>query len=263
MNRIYAIMLALLLGACWNDDSSEETPADNTASQGESAEKVYSLEGHPLAKYNTAEDYKIHESMFLGLRGGISMEGRHLEDSCVLQPACEKERAEYERAVALYEKEGRYPDGVRPIHVRMYYLQCVPEGVEEICKQTVDLTLTNLQNVGRTDVTEAHLRNPAFWQLQNEVRTAYDKKIEQFKAEIAAREEAERALCNYRKGHLFPWECPDKSYAISDPGNPLGAPEAVSAYEAARAAVKVAEAAQGDFYGEAEARNQRFKDGAY
>ncbi len=174
MNRIYAIMLALLLSACWNDDSPEETPADNTASQGENTEQTESKQpesSHLLTKYNELEDYRIH--YLITYRPYTSLEDRYFDQNCVVLPECEEGRDEYEKAVALYEKEGRLPDGIRPVHVNNYYGHCVPEGVEETCKSVVNAALTKLQAAGRTDITEAHLRNRAYWQLQREILDEY------------------------------------------------------------------------------------------
>ena len=175
MNRIYAIMLALLLGACWND-SPEEAAADSTASQGGSAEKVYSLEGHPLAKYNTAAD--VHIITFNFPAGGTMGDRSfspfvfNLTDSCtksVLQQWCETPRDQYIREAKEESFTGAWLEAV----AQEYDEKCAPEnikeGIERDCQTTIDKALYRLQIIGRTDVTEAHLRNPAFWQLQARV----------------------------------------------------------------------------------------------
>ncbi len=243
MNRIYAIMLALLLGACWNDDSPEETPADNTASQGEnteqaarkqpessqgeSKEKVYSLEGHPLAKYNKLEDYGIHH-LITNLYSYTSLADQYFDQNCVVLPECEEGRDEYKRAVAFYEKEGRLPDGMTPIDMNNYYRQCMPEGVEEKCQSIVNDSVTRLQYIGRTDITEAHLRNPAYWRLQREILDEY---------------QALRALAESRLPGQSPY-LPDDS------------PELTNEQRQARVRYSAV-------VNEAEKRLQRFKEGAY
>ena len=157
----------------------------------------------------------------------------------------------------MYKREGRLPDGLRLEHLDDYYRQCEPEGVEKMCTYTVNLALGNLKKLGRTDITEAHLRNPAFWELQEKVTAAYDKTDQQFKADIDAKTDAKMALC-YKPPNSTWSQCPDKSYPASDP---RGVPETVAAYEAAGVAVKDAKEAAAAFHREVKSRLERFSQG--
>ena len=238
MNRLYTIMLLVLVLVTAN-------------AHGET------LDDHPLGEYTNAEDYAIHQYIVSG-HNYRSLRGAYFHQNCIIAEGCEVGMDDYERALNLYKREGRLPDGWRLIHLENYYRQCIPEGVEEMCTYTVNLAVGNLKKLGRTDITEAHLRNPAFWGLQEKVTSAYDEKERQFKREIAAKEEARMALCYKPPGHTWS-QCPDKSYPASDP---RGVPETVAAYEAASASVKAVKEAAAAFYREVELRLERFSQGS-
>lgn len=217
---------------------------------------AHSLDGHPLEEYTDTEDYAIHKYIVSG-HNYRSLRGAYFHQNCIIAEGCEVGIDDYKRALDLQEKEGRLPDGVRPLHMQNYYRQCIPEGVEEMCQYTVNLAMNNLKKIGRTDITEAHLRNPAFWRLQEQVVSRYDEKEQQFKAEIDAKEKAAMALC-YKPPNSFWSQCPDKSYPASDP---RGVPETVAAYEVAIASFEAAKEAAAAFYREVESRLKRFSQG--
>ena len=176
MNRLYTIMLLVMLVACGNDTSDDTSSviSEEPTSQGGDKEKVYSLDGHPLApyrddphiitfsfpvsitNYTTSREPLVSFSMPLYIAQECTTAGLPL--------FCETPRRQYIDDAKADGFSGELLDVV----IEEYDEKCAAEKIEENCQREIDTALSRLEKIGRTDITEAHLRNPAFWRLQEQ-----------------------------------------------------------------------------------------------
>ncbi len=172
---IYLIPLTLLLVAC-GGDSPEQT------------EKTHNLEDHPLAKYSEAADADIMRFIVPTSSWGF---GRttfpRICTAAALPPQCQQSRREF---IKEAEQEGA-PEAWIATLVVEYEEKCSKKALEQRCQAGVDQVLSALREIGREDISGAHLRNPAFWQLQEEVVAAYKEKQQ---AQEAAWQEKRRDI---------------------------------------------------------------------
>ena len=176
MNRYTIMLLLVLLTACDNG-AGEQT----ASSQGGDIEKVYSLDGHPLAPYG--DDFHIITFRFpvtidkpfpwndhtVVRFPGVLYFYQACTKSGVLPSQCETPRRQYIDDAKADGFVGDLLDVVIEEYDQKCLVENIEEKIEENCQREIDTALARLEKIGRTDITEEHLRNPAFWELQEQL----------------------------------------------------------------------------------------------
>ena len=149
MSRYTIMLLLMLLAACDNDTGEQS-----------------SLDGHPLASYQ--DDVHIITFQFPVTRGYLPLP-LYFYRECTKAgvPFCKTPRRQYIDDAKADGYSGAFLDLV----IEEYDQRCVEkieETIERNCQLVIDTALSRLEKIGRTDITEAHLRNPAFWRLQEQ-----------------------------------------------------------------------------------------------
>ena len=82
---------------------------------------------------------------------------------------CETSRGQYIDDAKADGFSGYLLDAAIEEYDQKCAVENIEKKIEENCQRVIDTALSRLEQIGRTDIIEAHLRNPAFWRLQEQL----------------------------------------------------------------------------------------------